>query len=66
MAGASIVIGLLLLLATAANGAAPGQPATTVAFTIVALLGFIWASVTAVSLLGRGVEQGRATARSVG
>jgi len=66
MAGASIVIGLLLFLATAANGTAPGQPATTVAFTVVALLGFIWASVTAVSLLGEGVEQGRATARSVG
>jgi hypothetical membrane protein len=46
MAGASIVVGLLLLLATAANGAAPGQPATTVGFTIAALLGFIWASVT--------------------
>ena len=64
MAGASVVIGLLLFLATAANGSAPGQPTTTVAFTVVALLGFIWASVTAASLLGERVEQTRATARS--
>jgi hypothetical membrane protein len=66
MAGASVVVGLLLFLATAANGAAPGQPMTTIAFTVVALVGFVWASVTAVSLLGRGLEQSRATAGSVG
>jgi hypothetical protein len=56
LAGASIVIGLLLFVATAANGAAPGQASTTVGFTVVALLGFIWASVTAVSLLSERFE----------
>jgi hypothetical protein len=66
MAGASVVIGVLLFLATAANGAAPGQPTTTVGFTVVALLGFLWASVTAVSLLGERVQRGRTTAHSVG
>lgn len=62
-AGASIVIGLLVLVATAANGAAPGQPATTIGFTVAALLGFIWASVTAASLLGERTMTNRVTAR---
>jgi hypothetical protein len=56
----SFATGGLFLVAIGLNGAMAGQAAANIAFTVMALLAFLWTSAVATSLLGEDASPRRA------